>query len=103
VPGVVGQAVAAYLGVYRRSAGERPAPLLEHEDRGTLGHHEPVPPGIEGTARAPWILVAGGHGPDDGERAEAERRERRLGSAGDHDIRLVPEDGVEGLADGDGA
>ena len=41
------------------------------------------------------VVVAGGHGADDGEGAEAERRQRRLGAAGQHDVRVAPHDGAE--------
>ena len=64
---------------------------------------KPSRPRVERAAGAGRIVVAGGHGADDGEGAEAERSERRLRPAGDHHVRLAPGDGAEPLADRDGA
>ena len=49
------------------------------------------------------IVVARGHRADDRERAEAERRERRLGAAGEHDVGVAVADRAEGVADRDRA
>ena len=46
------------------------------------------------------VVVAGREGPHGAEAADGERRDRGLGAAGDHDVRVAVLDGPHGLADG---
>jgi hypothetical protein len=86
--GVVGGPVAEQLGVDPGAAGAGVLQLLQHQHRRALAHDEPVAARVERARGALRVVVAGGHGADDGEGAEAERRQRGLHPAGDRHVGL---------------
>jgi hypothetical protein len=100
---VVGGAVAGHLGKDAGTATTGVVEGFEHEYAGALAHDEAVAIAVEGSTRVLGVMVAGGHGADGGECAEAQGREGRLDAAGEGDIGTAVADEAERIADGDGA
>jgi hypothetical protein len=76
---------------------------FEDERACALAHDEAVASAVEGAAGVLGVVVAGGHGADEGEGAEAQGCERRFDAAGDGHVAAAVADQAERLADGDGA
>jgi hypothetical protein len=100
--GIISQAETTHFCIDRGSTGERTAPFLQDENRSALRHHEPVAAFIEGTTGASRLVVASRHSAYDGECPEAQRRQRRLGSACHHHVGLTPHDCSKTLSYRDG-
>src|SRR5437667_7226825 len=100
---VVREAVAHDLGVDLGAAGERAVPLLEHEHRRPLAHHEAIPILVERARRVRRVVVTGAHRANDAERRVGHGRKRRLGAAREHHVRPAGADRVERIAHGDRA
>ena len=96
---VTADTVAGDLGVDLGPAGQRGLTLLEHQDARTLAYHEPVAPGIERTAGPLGFFVARRQGLHRTEAGERQRRDRRLGAAGNHRLGIAVTDQTRGLAD----
>ena len=90
VIGVAGQAVADHLGIDFRAARLGPLIFLEHDDAGALAHDEAVAVLVIGPARPLGLVVeVGRERPRLGEAGDADRADRRLGAAGEHDVGIV--------------
>jgi hypothetical protein len=100
---VVGGAVSGEFCVDPSAACDGVVPSFQYEHARALAHDEAVAGAVEGAAGAFRVRVAGGHGADEGERAEAEGREGRLDTADDGDVGAAIADQAPTLADGDGA
>ena len=100
---VVGGRGTQHFGEDRRAARDRPVALLEDEHRRALAHHEAVAADVERARGARRIVVARRHGADDRERAEAQRLQRRLGAAREHDVGAAVPDGAQAVAHRDRA
>src|SRR5213082_313806 len=94
---VGGHAVAHHFGVDLCAAPPGVLPLLEHQHPGTVAHHESVAVLVERATRGRGIVVTLGQRFHVGEARHHERRDRRLGAAGDHDVGLVVPDDLEGV------
>ena len=92
-------AVAEQLGVDLRAARLRVLELLEHEHRGGLAHHEPVPLGVERPRGALRVVVPPRDRAHRAEAGDPDARDRRLRAAAEHDVRAAEPDRVEPVAD----
>ncbi|MNS72848.1 hypothetical protein D3C72_1062680 [compost metagenome] len=73
--------------------------LLEHHHAGTLAQHEAVAVLVPRTRGCGRIVVAGGQRAGCGKAANAQRRNRRLGAAGQHRVGIAGLDQAGGQAD----
>ena len=96
---VVRGAVAEHLGVDRRAPGPRGLELLQHEDARTLPHDEARTRRVERPRRERRVLLLGDEPAHRAEPGEDQRRDRRLGAAGEHDVGLTAPDRRRRLAD----
>ena len=96
---VVRGAVAEHLGVDRRAAGARGLELLQHEDARTLPHDEPRTRRVERARGERRVLLLGDEPAHRAEPGEDQRRDRRLGASGEHDVGLSAPDRRRRLAD----
>jgi hypothetical protein len=101
--GVRGHSVAGDFGedVSPALAGE--LQLLEYKDGAALAYDEAVALGVEGTAGAAGIVVAGRKGAAGGESADAHRRDGGFGAPGEHGVGVAAADDLGGVSDGMGA
>ena len=99
---VAAHAVAGHLGVDVGAARQGVLELLEHEHAGALADHEPVALDVEGLGRALRMLVVGAQGARRREPGHADRADRRLAAAGEHDLGRAVADEARGVADGVG-
>ena len=98
---VVSDPVAGDLAVNPGATSFGALVLLENDDRRSLTHHESVAILVKGTRCGLWFFVACRHRANEGEGSEAEWRERRFCSAGDHYIRIAIAYLPECIANGD--
>ena len=96
---VVRGAVAEHLGVDRRAARARGLELLEHEDARPLPHDEARTRRVERPRGERRVLLLGDEPAHRAEPGEDERRDRRLGAAGEDDVGLAAPDRRRRLAD----
>ena len=73
--------------------------LFEHHHAGTLAQHEAVAVAVPGTRGGGRIVVARGQRTCRGETAQAQRRDGRLGAAGDHHVGIAVLDQARCRAD----
>ena len=99
VVGVGAHAEADQLGIDLRAAPLRVLVLLEHQHAGAFAEHEAVAVLVPGTRGGRRIVVARRQRARRGEAADAERRDRRFGAAGDHHVGVAVLDQPAGLAD----
>jgi len=100
VMGIGRRAVAEELGVGRGPPPFRDLGILEHDERGTFAHDEPVALGVErpgGVGRI--IVVTTRQRADDVECAERQRRQGDLAAAGDRRVDPAGTQVAERLAD----
>ena len=83
----------------RAPRASRDLELLEDHDAGAFAHHEAVAVLVERAAGLLRLVVARRERAHRREPADAHRRDRRFGSARDHDVGIVAADDLEGFAD----
>ena len=91
--------VARDLAVDVRAARLRGVELLEDEDRGALPHHEAVAVAVERAGGVLGVVVPPRGRLDRVEAGHRDRRDPRLGGAGDDDVRLSVLDQLVPVAD----
>ena len=97
---VAGHAVAADLGVDLRATGAGVLEFLENHDAGALTHDEAVAVLVPRPRGARWLVVELGRKRAAGaETRDAERVDRRLGTARDHDVGVAERDQPGRVAD----
>ncbi len=99
VESVAAHPVAGELGVDVGAAGQRRLALLEDQDARAFAHHEAVAPGVERPARPLGFVVARRQRLHRAESADGERRDHRLGTAGDHRVGITVLDHAGRFAD----
>ena len=104
VIGIARQAVADHFGVDLRAARLGVLIFLEHDDARALAHDEAVAVLVVGPAGLLRLVVEiGGERARLGEAGDADRADRRLGAAGEHDVGIVVLDHPRRVADRMGA
>ena len=102
VEGVAAHAVAGQLGVDVRAASLRVLQLLEHQHAGAFTDDEAVAVDVERPRRALGIFVVRAQRARGGEPGNADRADRRLAAAGEHDVGRAVADEPPAVADGVG-
>lgn len=97
---VAAAGVAGHLAVDVRAPSRGVSGLLQHQHRRPLGQHEAVPVGVEGAGGVRRVVVVRAGGLDGVERGDGDRRDRRVGGTGEHDVGLAVDDQLVGVADG---
>ena len=100
---VIRVSISYELGVDMGASGARALQFLEHEDGAALAHHEAIAVAVEGSRGSLRLVVARRHSTNDRERAKSEWRERRLGGAAEHDVRIAVANLTEAVTDRDRA
>src|SRR5208283_1152305 len=74
--------------------------FLQHDDARALAHDKSVAILVEWTRSVLWIVVRRAHAVHRAKAADADRRDRRFGAAGEHHPRVAHLDGAPSFAEG---